>query len=133
MKRGRKLRKFVAVSRVVFLAYLAAHGAIVVEAHEAAGALAALPTLLSFGFGDLYWGARWAYDGASPVRAVFALMTASVGFLSWAARGLFERQARRYTIEMIEDFSNEIDGVSGETVEARPAEVAGDGDGAPSL
>jgi hypothetical protein len=54
--------------------------------------------------------------------ASLALLAAIVCFVSWATRGLFDRWARDFTVEMLQDFGKELDQIKAEWEAADKAE-----------
>jgi hypothetical protein len=121
-RRRKVLARIILASQVVAVLYLGVHGLITWRAYEADGVLAAILTLVLLGFGDLYWAIRWFYEGAAPDMASLALLAAIVCFVSWATRGLFDRWARDFTVEMLQDFGKELDQIKAEWEAADKAE-----------
>lgn len=106
--RKRILDRIIIVAQVVAVLYLATHALIAWRAYEVDGIVAALLTFVLLGFGDLYWGLRWAYEGAGTWLVAVALTTAALCFTSWATRGMFNRWMMRFTVDMLEDVGSEL-------------------------
>lgn len=102
------LDRIILACQVVAVLYLATHALIAWRAYGIDGIWAAILTFVTLGFGDLYWGLRWAYEGADPWLAAAALAAAAVCFTSWATRGMFNRWAMRFTASMLDDFGSEL-------------------------
>jgi hypothetical protein len=92
--RKRILDRIILAAQIVAVLYLATHALISWRAYAIDGILAALLTFLLLGFGDLYWGLRWAYEGEEPWLAAVALGTAILCFASWQ-RAPFSIAGRR--------------------------------------
>jgi hypothetical protein len=113
--RKRILDRIILAAQVVAVLYLATHALIAWHAYEIDGVLAALLTFVLLGFGDLYWGLRWAYEGGEPWLAAVALAAAALCFASWATRPAFNRWAMSFTADMLEDVGSEIGRMREET------------------
>lgn len=116
-ERKRILDRIILASQVVAVVYLATHALIAWRAYEADGIWAAVITFVLLGFGDLYWGLRWAYEGGEPGLAAVALAAAALCFTSWATRGMFNRWAMTFTADMLDDFGSELKRLRDETEE----------------
>ena len=116
------LGRIMLAAQVLAIVYLAAHALITWKAFEIDGIVAALSTLVLLGFGDLYWGLRWAWEGESPWQATVALVTAALCFASWATRSRFNRWMNRFTIDMLQDFGNEMKTISTQAEQENPEE-----------
>lgn len=102
----------------VFLAfaivYLALHFWVGFAAWRQAGAVAAIATILTLGFGDLYWAWSW---GSSESPGSFAresaIVAAAMAFLSWGARPWTTRYIYRLGAQSISipvrDYADEPD------------------------
>jgi hypothetical protein len=107
-QRKRILDRIILAAQVAAVLYLATHALIAWRAYEIDGIASAILTFVFLGFGDLYWGLRWAYEGADLRLAAVALGAAAVCFTSWATRGMFNRWAMRFTADMLEDMGSEL-------------------------
>lgn len=107
-QRRRLLDRIILAGQVVAVLYLATHALITWRAYEIDGGVAAFLTFVLLGFGDLYWGLRWAYEGGIPWIAGLALAAAALCFASWATRGMFNRWAMKFTATMLEDLGSEL-------------------------
>ncbi len=131
---ARQDRRRVVLERVMLAAqalavvWLSAHALITWRAWESDGFLAALLTLVLLGFGDLYWGLRWGYEGDWWIAGV-ALAAAAVCFVSWAVRPMFNRWIGSLTVEMLEDFSDELGRMAKDREAEDAVEIPPDGDG----
>lgn len=90
----------------VFLAfavvYLALHFWVAFAAWRQAGAVAAIATLVTLGFGDLYWAWSWGLGESSAGYAgEAAMVAAAMAFLSWGARPWTNRYIYRLGIQSI--------------------------------
>lgn len=111
-RRSQVLERIILASQVVAVLYLATHVLIAWSAYKEDGVAAAILTLILLGFGDLYWGVRWAYEDGASWQAGAALAAAVLCFLSWGFRPIFNRWAANFTIDMLEDFTGEIDRIA---------------------
>jgi hypothetical protein len=107
-QRKRLLDRIILAGQVVAVLYLATHALIAWRAFAIDGVAAALLTFVLLGFGDLYWGLRWAHEGEDRWIAGLALAAAALCFVSWATRGMFNRWAMKFTATMLEDFGSEL-------------------------
>ena len=99
--------------KAVAILYLAAHFAVVWRAFESEGLLAAIATLVTLGFGDVYWAVRWFGEDYRNMAWV-ASSAAALCFASWLTRPFFNRWALNFTLEMVKDLTDEIDDVMSE-------------------
>ena len=125
-QRKKILDRIVLASQAVMVLYLAMHTLIAYAAFTIDGVVAAVLTFVLLGFGDLYWGLRWAYEGDAPWQATTALAAAAVCFTSWATRGMFNRWATSFTIDMLDDFSDEMKRMSKDLGEPEDADAERD-------
>jgi hypothetical protein len=103
------LDRVMLASQVLAVFYMAIHLMIVWESFNERGALAALATFITLGFGDAYWTVHWLqFEGASG-RMMVAGLAAIVCFTSWLTRPMFNRWINSFTIDMVKDFTDEID------------------------
>lgn len=102
------LKRLIVIFQAVAVAYLALHAAVTWFAYQQDGALNAIITFLTLGFGDLYWAIRWLRDGGLTGEAAVASVAALVCFASWITRPMFDRWAARFTHDMLADSSREI-------------------------
>jgi hypothetical protein len=130
-ERKRILDRIILAAQVVAVLYLATHALIAWRAYATDGILAAAMTFVLLGFGDLYWGARWAYEGDEPRLAAVALAAATLCFASWITRPMFNRWAMRFTADMLDDFGSELKRMQNEAEEVG-TDGAGEGLGANS-
>jgi hypothetical protein len=110
-ERYRLLERVMLAAQSVAILYLAAHVGIAWMAYREDGVVAALVSLVLLGFGDLYWGLRWAMQEGRGALAGVALTAAAVCFASWVLRPRFDAWARQITAEMLTDLGNELDRV----------------------
>ncbi|MEQ1670004.1 MAG: hypothetical protein ABL893_04015 [Hyphomicrobium sp.] len=106
--RKRQLERLVLVFQAVAVAYIAMHLAIVWLAFGHAGAVSAFVTLVTLGFGDLYWLIRWAQELGLTGETYVAAAAALVCFASWITRPMFNRWAAGFTKDMLADTAQEL-------------------------
>lgn len=123
------LDRIMLAAQVLAIVYLAAHALITWKAFEVDGIIAALLTLVLLGFGDLYWGLRWAWEGQFPWQTTVALVTATLCFASWATRRRFNRWMNQFTIDMLQDFGDELKTISTQADQQDAKETQSDDDG----
>ncbi len=128
LHRKRILDRIILAAQVVAVLYLATHVLIAWRAYEIDGIWSAALTFVSLGFGDLYWGLRWAYEGADPWLAIVALAAATLCFASWATRGMFNRWAMKFSTTMLEDFGSELGKMRREAEAIDREKAPGEGD-----
>ena len=128
LHRKRILDRIILAAQVVAVLYLATHVLIAWRAYEIDGIWSAALTFVSLGFGDLYWGLRWAYEGADPWLAAVALAAAALCFTSWATKGMFNRWAMKFSTAMLEDFGSELGKMRQEAETIDPEIAPGEGD-----
>lgn len=107
-ERHKLLERAMLAAQAVGVLYLAAHAGIAWMAYGEDGVVAALLSLGLLGFGDLYWGLRWAMQEGRGALAGVALGAAAVCFASWALRPRFNAWAMRLTGEMLGDLGKEL-------------------------
>lgn len=94
-------RKLAAIQRVLLLlavVYLGAHAWVVYHAFNSTGVVAALATLLTLGFGDLYW----AIYASEPATSQLALLAALMAFASWLSRPWSTRYLLQLGIDAVD-------------------------------
>lgn len=94
-------RKLETIQRVLLLlavVYLGAHAWVVYHAFNGAGFVAALATLLTLGFGDLYW----AVYASEPATSQIALLAALMAFASWLSRPWSTRYLLQLGIDAVD-------------------------------
>ena len=121
------LDRIVLAAQILAVVYLATHALIAWQAWQSDGVIASLLTLILLGFGDLYWGMRWSYEGDAPWLGGVALAAAAVCFTSWTMRGIFNRWMSGFAVEMLEDFGEEVGRITKDrevedAVEVQPGE-----------
>lgn len=126
-QRHRVLERVMLAAQAVGVLYLAAHSGIAWMAYREDGVVAALLSLGLLGFGDLYWGLRWAMQEGRGALAAVALGAAAVCFASWALRPRFNAWALRLTGEMLGDLGEEIDRIRGAAQQSGTTEGEGEG------
>ena len=109
-RRKRLLDLLTWVFAAVALGYLSLHAVVTFKAYTAAGVLAALATLVTLGFGDLWWAVDAWRSGDRAMLAV-AGSAATVAFASWASRGYTNRLLLRLAVADLDDLGREIDQV----------------------
>jgi hypothetical protein len=127
-QRKRLLDRIILAGQVVAVLYLATHALIAWRAYEIDGAASAVVTFVLLGFGDLYWGLRWAHEGRDPWIAGLALAAAALCFASWATRGMFNRWAMKFSTTMLEDFGSELGKMRQEAEAIDRENAPGEGD-----
>ena len=103
------LDRLMLAAQVLAVFYMAIHLMIVWEVYNERGAWPALATVTTLGFGDAYWAIEWLqFEGASG-RMLVAALAAAICFTSWLTRPMFNRWINSFTIDMLTDFTQEID------------------------
>lgn len=94
-------RKLAALQRVLLLlgvAYIGLHLWVAYSAFVTAGAFAGLATLVTLGFGDLYWSIYGWDNGLAQVAMIAAIMA----FASWLSRPFTKPYFLRLGLESID-------------------------------
>lgn len=110
--RQRTIDRVVFAYKMMGLVYMALHIAVAALAFKLSGPGAALVTLLTLGFGDLYWAATWAMTGGYEWQAVVAFCAATICFFSWATKPYFNRWIATFTARMLSDAAAEIEQIT---------------------
>lgn len=115
------------------LLYLALHGWVSFEAYARHGFLAGLATLLTLGFGDLYWAVTWGFaDPGAGYVGTGAVAAAAMAFLSWGMRGYVDSYLMRLGAEAIGEALNRIeDSQNGTDTDTASRETEPDNDDIP--
>ncbi len=82
----RKLARLQRFFLLVGIIYLALHAAVSLAAYMDKGVAAGLATLLTLGFGDLYWAFAWAGEPGFVAERYAAIVAAVMAFTSWTTR-----------------------------------------------
>lgn len=126
-QRKRILQRAMLYFQALAFAYLAIHAAVAWLAYKADGVLVSFGTLITLGFGDLYWLIRWGRELGAVPESYLAGVAALVCFASWITRPLFDRWVARFTREMLADTADELSAISREAASLKDCE----GDQAP--
>ncbi len=119
----RKLARLQRVFLIIGIVYLTLHALVSLSAYMERGIVAGLATLLTLGFGDLYWAFEWAGETGFQAERYAAILAAVMAFTSWTTRrwtnGYIYRLAAA-SMTPIDDAagSDEQDDWGGETGEA---------------
>lgn len=117
-RRKRIIDRVLLTSQVVAVLYLAIHLNVTYLAWAEDGWINAAITLVTLGFGDLYWAGRWLMSNGGTAAGLIALLAALLCFASWIFRPWFNRWISTFTIDMLEDTNAEFDRMTKEA-EAR--------------
>ncbi len=137
-RRMRVLKTLIVLFQAVAVAYLAMHAVVTWLAYQQSGALNAVLTFLTLGFGDLYWAIRLVREagmtGGMTGEAMVACAAAAVCFTSWVTRPLFDGWVSRFTQGMLADTTKEIGKLVDDAADAGSfADGVRDDDPPPSL
>lgn len=110
--RQRTLARLQLAAQALGLFYLALHGTVVALAYKLTGAGEAFLTLITLGFGDLYWAIQWVRESDHLLIASLAAVSAATCFASWAMRPLFNRWAGQFTAQMLADTATELEKIA---------------------
>ncbi len=110
--RKRTLDRVMSAYKMLGLVYMALHMAVTALAYKLSGAAAAVLTLVTLGFSDLYWAVTWAASGAYAWQAVVAFCAAVLCFFSWITKPYFNRWIATFTAEMLSDTAAEIEQIT---------------------
>ena len=110
--RKRTIDRVVLAYKMLGLVYMALHIAVAALAFKLGSAGAALLTLITLGFGDLYWAVSWAASGGYAWQAAAAFLAAVLCFFSWLIKPYFNRWIATFTSEMLSDTAAEIEQIT---------------------
>lgn len=110
--RKRTIDRVVLAYKMLGLVYMALHIAVTALAFKLGSAGAALLTLITLGFGDLYWAVSWAASGGFAWQAAVAFLAAVLCFVSWLIKPYFNRWIATFTSEMLSDTAAEIEQIT---------------------
>lgn len=102
------LSRLVVVFQAVAIGYLALHATVSWLAYREAGGGAALVTLLTLGFGDLYWLVQLARRYGLTSETAVAVAATLICFASWLSRPAFNRWVANTERELLSDAAHEI-------------------------
>lgn len=126
--RKRTIDRVVLAYKMLGLVYMALHAAVAALAFKLSSAGAAVLTLISLGFGDLYWAVAWAASGEYAWQAVVASCAAVLCFVSWLTKPYFNRWMAEFTSEMLSDTVAEIEQITRQRSADDTADDRRDGD-----
>lgn len=110
--RKRTIDRVVLAYKMLGLVYMALHIAVTALAFKLGSAGAALLTLITLGFGDLYWAVTWAASGGYAWQAAVAFLAAVLCFFSWLIKPYFNHWIATFTSEMLSDTAAEIEQIT---------------------
>lgn len=110
--RKRTIDRVVLAYQMLGLVYMALHAAVAALALKLSSAGAAMLTLISLGFGDLYWAVTWFASGDYAWQAVVAFCAALLCFVSWLTKPYFNSWMADFTSEMLSDTAAEIEQIT---------------------
>ncbi|MBL8565682.1 MAG: hypothetical protein JNM89_08200 [Hyphomicrobiaceae bacterium] len=105
----RKLARLQRVFLIVGIVYLTLHALVSLAAYMERGVLAGLATLLTLGFGDLYWAFAWAGETGFQAERYAAIVAAVMAFTSWTTR----RWTNRYIYRLAAASMTSLDDAGG--------------------
>lgn len=114
------LKRFLLMTAVI---YLGLHFWVTFAVFRQTGLLAAATTLLTLGFGDLYWAWNWWSDASVGAVRDAAVGAAAMAFLSWGTRPWTNAYLMRLGLDSIRAFPPEPEVAS--RTEAEPPRPSG--------
>lgn len=110
--RKRTIDRVVLAYKMLGLVYMALHIAVAALAFKLGSVGAALLTLITLGFGDLYWAVTWTASGGYAWQAAVAFLAAALCFFSWLTKPYFNRWIATFASEMLSDTAAEIEQIT---------------------